>query len=1024
MVTEASQYSVLIVEDNQDLVLGLQDLLHHDGYAVTAVGTVAAALELVRAHRFNAILLDLGLPDGDGLEVLKESQRLDPSLPVVIVTAHISSDRTVGSLAQGAYAYLTKPYDREELRHTLRRAIGVKELAVKVQRTEHLLSQSEERFRSLVDSAADAIVLADHCGRILSWNLSASTLFGYADEEAIGKPLTLLMPERYRQAHVQGLARMESTGKSRAIGFVIEVHGLKKDGTEFPIELSLATWKSMEHSFYSGIIRDISDRKKVERAMQDSQERFRQLAEHISEVFWMTDLAKQQMLYVSSGYEKIWGRSCESLYASPQSWLDAVHTEDRARVRDAALRKQTVGTYDEQYRILRPDGAIRWISDRAFPIRDSSGIAYRIVGLAGDITDQMCVQQLLRDSEERLELVIQGSHDGFWDGQVLSGEPWSSPSTPVWWSPRVKTMLGYTDEEFPDVLESWASRLHPADAGRVFAALTAHIEHHDPYDVEYRLLTKAGTYGWFQARGQAIWDETGRMTRMAGSLRDVTDRKQAEDALRRNEQLLQTVADNTTAIIYVKDIDGRFLFINRSFEQLFHLTTQQIIGHTNYEIFPREIADAFRANDLQVLERNRTVEYEELAPHEDGLHTYLSIKFPLCDHTGKPYATCGISTDITERKQTEEAFRQSEERFRTMFTQAPIGMALIDSLTGQIHEANSKFAQISGRTKDELCGLDWMSITHPDDVQADLNNMAKLNAGEIAGFQMEKRYIRPDGTVAWINLTVAPIKVKEHVGPRHLAMIEDITERKRDEEIRQEMQMALAHAMPGISRLDSGGRYLSVNKMYARALGYDPSELIGRGWSHTVSPAYRPHAEAAYETMLRKGTGEFEAIAVRKDGSTFWKQVLMVKILDRDGCHVGHHCFMRDITERKSIEHNLRSLTEQLHLALTSAEVGTWNWDLQTDHIYWSSQVDRFLDLSEGARPRTKYDWLALVYPEDRESMMRVMRQAMDQLGADVAFEHRVLEPDGSFKRCIWTGEIIRDQDGKALHILGTVRAT
>lgn len=519
MVSATNHYSILVVEDNQDLVIGLQDLLHHDGYAVTVAGTVAGAIELVRAHRFNAILLDLGLPDGDGLEVLKETQRLDPSLPVVIVTAHISRDRTVGSLMEGAYAFLTKPYDREELRHTLRRAIGVKELAVKVERTEHLLSQSEER----------------------------------------------------------------------------------------------------------------------------------------------------------------------------------------------------------------------------------------------------------------LELVIKGSNDGFWDGQVLPDKPWSSPCTPVWWSPRVKTMLGYTDAEFPDVLESWASRLHPEDHDRVFAALTAHIERRDPYDVEYRLLTKAGEYGWFRARGQAIWDETGRMTRMAGSLQCVTDRKRAEDALRRSQQLLRDVADNTTAVIYVKDVDGRFLFTNRRFEQLFHLSTEQIVGHTNHEIFPQEIADAFRANDLQVLERNSTVEYEELAPHEDGLHTYISIKFPLCDHTGTPYATCGISTDITERKRFEDTLRTHEQ---------------------------------------------------------------------------------------------------------------------------------------------------------------------------------------------------------------------------------------------------------QLRLALNSTEVGMWNWDLHTDQIYWSSQVDRFLGLSDGALPRTKNDWLALVYPEDQESMRLAMRRAMDQPCTDVTFEHRVMRQNGSFQWFVWMGEIIRDRDGKALHILGTVRAT
>ncbi len=775
MVTEASPYSVLVVEDNLDIVMGLQDLLHHDGYAVMVAGTVAGALELVRAHRFNAIILDLGLPDGDGIEVLKESQRLDPSLPVVIVTAHISQDRTVGSLVEGAFAYLTKPYDREELRHILRRAIGVKELAVKVTRAEHLLSESEKRFRSLVESAGDAIIVGDGHGLILSWNRSASTLFGYDDEEVIGQSLTLLMPTRYRHAHEQGLARMESTGKGRGMESVLELHGLKKDGTEFPIELSLATWKNADSTYYSGIIRDISERKNAERAVQEGQERFRQLAEHIKGVFWITDPAKQDMLYISSGYENIWGRSCESLYASPQSWLEAIHPEDRARVFEAATHKQTVGTYDEQYRILRPNGVIRWICDRAFPIRDSSGIVYRIVGFAEDITDQQRIQESLQASEERLELVITGSSDGFWDGQVLPDEPWSSLRTPVWWSPRVKAMLGYTDEEFPDVLESWASRLHPEDTNRVFAALTAHIERRDPYDVEYRLLTKAGEYGWFRARGQAIWDEAGQMTRMAGSLQCVTDRKHAEDALRRSEQLLQDVADNTTAVIYVKYADGRYLLINRRFEQIFNLTADQIVGHTDHEIFPKDIAEAFRANDVGVLERNTTVEYEEYAPHSDGLHAYISIKFPLCDHTGKPYATCGISTDITERKR---------------------------------------------------------------------------------------------------------------------------------------------------------------------------------------------------------------------------------------------------------IEHRLRTHEEQLRRALTSAEVGTWNWDLQTGRLLWSSQVDRFLGLSDGARPRTQNDWLALVYREDRESMARTMRQTMDQPGTDVAFEHRVMRQNGSFQWCVWTGEIIRDRNGKALHVLGTVRAT
>jgi PAS domain S-box-containing protein len=487
----------------------------------------------------------------------------------------------------------------------------------------------------------------------------------------------------------------------------------------------------------------------------------------------MTDLTKQQMLYISPGYEEIWGRSCKSLYASPQSWLDAIHPEDRTRVFEAAIHRQVVGTYNEQYRILRPDGTIRWICDRAFPIRDSSGIVYRIVGFAEDITDQKHLQESLRASEERLELVIQGSNDGFWDGQVLPGEPWRSPRTPIWWSPRVKAMLGYTDEEFPNVMGSWASRLHPQDADRVFAALTAHIDRRDPYDVEYRLLTKAGEYEWFRARGQAIWDDAGRFVRMSGSLQCVTDRKRAEDALRRSEQFLRDVINNTTAVIYVKHADGRYLLTNRQFEQIFNLTTEQIVGHTDHEIFPKDIADVFRANDVTVLDRNTTVEYEEYAPHQDGLHAYISIKFPLCDQTGTPYATCGISTDITERKRMEDELRANEARIR---------------------------------------------------------------------------------------------------------------------------------------------------------------------------------------------------------------------------------------------------------LALLAAPVGLWGWEVQTDHLYWSPQVDTFLCVAPGSIRGTQNDLLALVHPEDRDLVRLALRRALETQRADVTFEHRVLWPDESLHRLTWTGHILRDQTGSALRVLGTVR--
>ncbi len=141
-----------------------------------------------------------------------------------------------------------------------------------------------------------------------------------------------------------------------------------------------------------------------EARLRESEERFRQLAEHINEVFWMTNLAKNEMIYISPAYETIWGRTCASLYASPRNWLDAIHPEDRERIFQAAFTNQPTGTYDEEYRILRPDGKICWIHDRGFPVRNQTGGVYRIAGVATDITERKQAEgQLLRT--QRLESI-------------------------------------------------------------------------------------------------------------------------------------------------------------------------------------------------------------------------------------------------------------------------------------------------------------------------------------------------------------------------------------------------------------------------------------------------------------------------------------------------------------------------------------------------------------------------------------------------------------------------------------------
>ncbi len=168
--------------------------------------------------------------------------------------------------------------------------------------------------------------------------------------------------------------------------------------------------------------REVADRQQTEEQLRKTMQQFRQLAENISDAFWMRDSEETRMVYVSPAYEKIWGRSCKELYQSPRAWLVAIHPEDRELVAEAMRTKQTTGEYNQEYRIIRPDGSLRWIRDRAFPIRDNSGKVIRIVGIAEDVTDHRRLErEILEISDREQARIGQDLHDGLCQQLVSLG---------------------------------------------------------------------------------------------------------------------------------------------------------------------------------------------------------------------------------------------------------------------------------------------------------------------------------------------------------------------------------------------------------------------------------------------------------------------------------------------------------------------------------------------------------------------------------------------------------------------------
>ncbi len=275
---------------------------------------------------------------------------------------------------------------------------------------ENALQQSEERFRTVASSAVDAIIITDVEGRIVFCNDSLQRIFGYNEHDILNESVNMLMPGRYKDEFMRRQEQFKLTGRHMLSGKLFESYGYRKDGSEFPIEISITAWEVGGERFTTSIIRDITERKLVEYELKSSEEKFRQMTENIEEVFWIIDPKMSQILYISPAYQNVWGRSRESLFDNPRSWIESIHPEDRKQVIDTIFRTpHEVRAYKKneiEYRIVRPDGSIRWIKGKAFALRNGKNKIQRIAGIALDITRRKKAEEDYRNLFENISVGV------------------------------------------------------------------------------------------------------------------------------------------------------------------------------------------------------------------------------------------------------------------------------------------------------------------------------------------------------------------------------------------------------------------------------------------------------------------------------------------------------------------------------------------------------------------------------------------------------------------------------------------
>ncbi len=249
---------VVIVDDDAASAGTLQELLEREGYGVTRTASGPQVLGIVAGAQADLVLVDAHLEHDNPfalLEQLRQSQR-GQDVPVIFIST-LGDDETKLKGLESGDDLIVKPFDEREVLARIERQVTVSKVRM-------ALRESEAKFRSVMESAIDAIISGDAEGRIRSWNSAAAALFGYAESEVLGEPIELIIPDRYRESHQKGIRRVSSGGPSRVIGKTVELAAIRRDGTEFPVELSLATWLLDDSRYYTGIIRDISERKQAE----------------------------------------------------------------------------------------------------------------------------------------------------------------------------------------------------------------------------------------------------------------------------------------------------------------------------------------------------------------------------------------------------------------------------------------------------------------------------------------------------------------------------------------------------------------------------------------------------------------------------------------------------------------------------------------------------------------------------------------------------------------------------------------
>jgi PAS domain S-box-containing protein len=455
--------------------------------------------------------------------------------------------------------------------------------------------------------------------------------------------------------------------------------------------------------------------------------------------------------------------------------------------------------------------------------------------------------------------------------------------------------------------------------------------------------------------------------------------RRLEGDLRFQAQVLGQVNDAVVAI----DDRQRIIYLNRAAERQYDLDGARALGLPLREAYEyRWLRPEDEAAAAEALARTGSWRGENIHVRRDGVALHVeSAVSALKNEAGEAAGLLAVIRDVTERRKTEESLRESEERFRAMFEQASVGIVQV-TLDGRMHMPNPGFCKLIGYTEDEARRLTVRDVTYPEDYEEEEGLTRRLIRGEIPGFIIEKRYVRKDGQLVWGQMTTSLIRRPSGEPAYALAVIEDISERKRAEErlrASEEHLRAVVESVHdyAIFTLDTEGRVTSWNEGARRLKGYTAGEIVGRPvecfYTREDAAAGKPRREM--QTALAAGRSEDESWRMRKDGSLFWANEIVTPLRSDDGTLLGFAKVSRDLTERKELEDALRRAHDELE-----GRVRERTLELAEANVSLREEVRERRAAEERVKSLLKQ--LVTVQEEERR---RIARELHDTLGQQLA---------------------------------------